>query len=197
MLTIEPVLNAFLELRKKHVRDPIYCRLVVPHSMEVGWLWRDPERSERPLETHETFTLSLRGSADVQITWRPVFLAEIRGNPEDLQHALWFLKQRLIVSGGTHLCLDEFQFGPGSWDRVASDFHLVRCGSYEHDGEVRWRHPSEDARKWVRNKELFLVSEDVRRHVANALDHSLPSGEWVTIRRIFPEEEAQSFIHRC
>jgi hypothetical protein len=192
-MTIEPVLNAFLELRKRHVKDPVYCRLTIPERNEVGWLWRDPARSERPLTTHETFTLSLRESTDVSITWRPIFNAEISGEAHARQYALWFLEQPLVVSGGTHLSLDDFQFGEGSWDRPAADFHLVRCGTYEHNGEEMWRHPSNHARRWVRDPGLFHISENIRKRVIEALDHPLPSGEWVTIRRVFAENE----VHSC
>lgn len=187
MLTIEPVLNAFLTLRQRRVRDPIYCRLVLPNCKEVGWIWRNVSRSGHLLETHESFALTIREST-VNIMWRPMFDAIITGNEEAREHVLWFLSQNPIVSGGSHVSLDEFKFGEGSWERTASDFYVVRCGKYTHRTGQSWKQPSEKARQWVRS-DRFQVSRDIRARVCEALDRPLPTGERMTIRRIFSEEE--------
>lgn len=191
-ISIDPILGAFLTLRERQVRDAIYCRLVIPDRNEIGWLWRDQSRMGRPLTTQETFVLSLRGSTDVNITWQPMFDAVMTGDREAVTYAAWFFSQNPLVSGGTHITLDDFELGAAPWERVASDFFLIRCGSYRCRRGRFWRKPSEDARRWVES-ERFQVSDNIRRHVKEALSAPLPSGEWVTIRRVFPEETSMAF----
>ncbi|MEK9200380.1 MAG: hypothetical protein AAB909_00225 [Patescibacteria group bacterium] len=189
MISIEPVLNAFINLRERQVKDPVYCRLTIPNFKEVGWIWRDMSKSGRLLQTGESFVLSLRQSADVTITWRPMFDAVVNGEPEAVEYVSWFLEQNPIVSGGSHMTLDNYQFGEAPWERSASDFFLIRCGKYSCRRGRFWRKPSEDAKQWV-GSDLFQVSDNIRAHVCEALSRPLPTGEWMTIRRVFPEELA-------
>lgn len=185
--SIVPVINAFLELRKRRVKDPVYCRLVLANFKEVAWIWRDVSRSGHLLETQESFVLTIREST-VNILWRPMFDAVITGDDEALEYVLWFLSKNPTVSGGSHLSLDEFQFDEASWDRAASDFYLVRCGKYSCKQGRFWKQPSENAKRWVAS-DRFQVSRDIRARVCKALNDPLPNGERMTIRRVFSEED--------
>jgi len=194
MNLIQAILGCFEVLRQRGVRDPLYCRLLLNDGRRDtrGWLWRDPSRVGRNIATGETLVLSMEGrpSCETQITWQPLFRAAFSGCTEtEERRAKWFLHSGPKVTGGTHQSLDDFRGEGASWDLPARDFYLVRCGSYTHRNARHWRHPSDEAIDWVNDPRRFLVDDRIRRRVAEALSEPLPTGEWLTIRRIF---DAQS-----
>jgi predicted metal-dependent hydrolase len=66
------------------------------------------------------------------------------------------------------------------------DFFLVRCGHYRNgDGVLTPRQPSVDALDWVQDPRRFLTAEFVRARVLRAMSGPLPTGEFLTIRRVF------------
>jgi hypothetical protein len=183
------IINAFATLRDRGVRDPLYCRLVVKEANLVGWLWREEAKNlGRDLHLGERFTLTLSGktATEVAIIWQPMFFAEISGTPEEQRRVLWFLHQGPKVSGGTHQTIDNFECGAADWDRPASDFFLVRCGSYkDHSGQRCWRQPSDEAVSWISDPDRFRVADKIRSRVLSVIGRPLPHGERLTIRRVF------------
>ena len=188
------IINAFLTLRTRMGEkcDPVYARLVHKEkgNLTVGWIWRDNEKSGKPLKTHEIFNMTVRNSireVTVKVQWMPMFYAEIEGSVSDKDFVLWFLHQNPEVKGGTYISIDSFHNGTASWEEPAWDFFLVRCGKYTNprSGDSKWRQPSNDAIDWVNDPGRFITSPRTREIVLRAMETPLPSGERLTIRRIF------------
>ena len=136
MAPIEVILNAFSTLRKRGVKDPVYCRLVLKTDdgrRIIAWLWRSPHRQGYDVETwnektRDEFTLSFQGKpgdppSRVGIRWLAPFKATISGNQKDIKRTLWFLHQGPRVSGGSHISIDNFQDSEaptGAWPLAMS-----------------------------------------------------------------------------
>lgn len=198
-MNIRPILNAFSSLHNRGVKDPIYARLIIRSIRCVGYLWRDPKYCNRPLQTGESFVLSLRESTDVTITWLPMFRAKMTGTTEAIHYVCWFLDQHPEIAGGTHCSIDSFERGAADWERPANDFYMVRCGMYRcHDGSYGWRWPSEMAFDWVKNPKRFITSENIRKRVLIIMSQPYRPGsdERTTIRRLFDAELEEKLGYR-
>ena len=204
MNPMQVIINAFLVLRQRlSVRnvDPVYCRLVngIGSQRTIGWLWRSPQMVGRPLQTRETFTLSVKNhgrEATVQITWIPMAFDQIQGNPSDTRFILWFLHQNPQVRGGSYQSISNFTNGAADWNLVTWDFCLVRCGRYTTPGgQTQWRQPSNHAFDWVADPNRFPVSSAIRDQVLRAMRTPLPNGEPLTIRRIFHQTPSPAHVH--
>jgi len=187
MNVIQAILTVFAALRKKGINDPVFARLLLTDDrgrVTRGWIWRNPARVGKNIQSGETFTLTLDGSEAVEFTWLPLFYARIEGKPADQKRALWFLHNRPRVTGGSWESIEEFtSIGKKrTWQETTDDFVLVRLG--------KGRRPSTDALEYVRDVSRFQVSEDTRNRVLDAMSKPMGDGRWVTIRRVFADEAA-------
>lgn len=192
---IEVIIRAFLALRRRSISDPLYTRLIVTDEWDRerwGWLYRNADRVG-PLASGEVFDLTVTDGyrwADVSIEWIPLFRWQIRGDADACRFALWFLRQKPRIAGGSHLIADDANGDGGgalSWALPTWDYLLVRCGSYRHPatGEHILRKPTPEALSWVADSQRFLTSERNRRRVLVDLSAPDTEGNWYTIRRIF------------
>ena len=197
MSPMQVIIGAFAELRARGVVDPLYSRLVLRRSEgdgAKGWLWRDQSKVGRPLQTGETFVLTVirqqpgrkNRTADVRITWTNGLWASVSGTDADCKLVLWFLHQQPRVSGGTHQSIDSFKHGAADWRLATGDFFLVRCGHYRNGEKILVpRQASDDAIAWVNDPARFLVPDFIRQRVLTAMEKPMPNGEYLTIRRVF------------
>lgn len=190
MVPIQSIICAFAELKRRGVlTHPLYCNLVANADRKVtASLYRSEKHYTKDLASGETFSLFVEQDPRVTITWIPLFFAKIEGPVAACKKALWFLHQELRVCGGSHQCIDQFRYGAADWNRQASRIFLVRCGSFDKKGHRSWRQPSVDALDWVRDPQRYLTHEEHRRHVLSLLAKPLPTGERLTIRRVFEGE---------
>lgn len=186
-MQIQNILSAYSELRERGVRDPLVCRLKTPDTGSIGWIFRDKSMQGKNLQTGEKFRICFQEAGEIQIEWKPIFDTAVIGDRDTKHYAWWFFNQNPKVCGGTHQTLDSFRGDAAAWHLQAKDFYMVRCGSYLSEGWRLFRQPSDHAQAWVRDKELFLVPDEVRKSVINLMSGPDRRGEWYTIRRVFSE----------
>ncbi len=193
---IQAVLNAFRQLEQRGVvTAPLYCNLKLdtPNGPKRAHLYRNEKRLGKDFETGEAFDLFIGKNPKVTVQWQPIFFGKMSGPQDACREAELFLQQGPKVCGGIHQSLDNFQFGAADWKRATDYMFLVRCGSYENcDGQKTWRHPSHDAISWVKDPKRYITNEEHRKYVLAILDRSLPTGEWLTIRRVFERQTSHA-----
>lgn len=193
MLPMYAIINAFLSLRDRGIKDPLYARFVLRKDGQIkarGWLWRQRDCWSKDLQSGEEFLLSVETtdgqSAEVVIRWEPMFHARVvNGSSEERQLVLWFLHQGPALSGGSHEEAEEESEERRSWNESASDFYVIRLGQRFWHGSWIFRQPSQEAKQFVADPKRFQVDDRVRQRVQQVMGRPLPNGEWVTIRRVF------------
>jgi len=180
MLLSENIRAAFAILVARGIDGPVYA-VVKTETGQRLHIYREAARQGQPLETGEHLAVFTGSHPKVTVTLAPDDIVDLVGPAPARSAVVDGLRRKLKVCGGSHQSCDDFRFGAADWSRVTDYACLVRCGSYPGG----WRKPSREAIEWVSDPARYLTHPEHRQHVLAMLSQPLPTGERLTIRRVF------------